>query len=157
MAIARALAQEATVILADEPVASLDPESAAAVLDTLHRVAKAGVAVVASLHQVHLAMSYADRIIALRDGPRRRRRAGREHRRAGRRADLREDRRAGGERAPVTESSMRADEEWDAGDLGCGELVLELKQRLDACSRIRSSGSSRSIPARRPTCPRGAG
>ena len=68
VAIARALAQEARVILADEPVASLDPESAAAVLDTLHRVAKAGVAVVASLHQVHLAMSYADRIVALRDG-----------------------------------------------------------------------------------------
>ena len=34
----------------------------------LHRVAKAGVAVVASLHQVHLAMTYADRIVALRAG-----------------------------------------------------------------------------------------
>ncbi len=68
VAIARALAQEAKVILADEPVASLDPESAATVLDTLHRVAKAGVAVVASLHQVHLAMTYADRIVALRAG-----------------------------------------------------------------------------------------
>ena len=68
VAIARALAQEATVILADEPVASLDPESAAAVLDTLRVVARTGVAVVASLHQVHLAVSYADRIIALRGG-----------------------------------------------------------------------------------------
>ena len=68
VAIARALAQEARVILADEPVASLDPESAAAVPDTLHKVAKAGVAVVASLHQVHLATSYADRIVALRAG-----------------------------------------------------------------------------------------
>jgi phosphonate transport system ATP-binding protein len=68
VAIARALAQEAKVILADEPVASLDPESAASVLDTLRRVAKAGVAVVASLHQVHLAMTYADRIVALRAG-----------------------------------------------------------------------------------------
>jgi phosphonate transport system ATP-binding protein len=68
VAIARALAQEATVILADEPVASLDPESAAAVLDTLRVVARAGVAVVASLHQVHLATAYADRIIALRAG-----------------------------------------------------------------------------------------
>ena len=37
-------------------------------LDTLHRVAKSGVAVVASLHQVHLAMAYADRIVALRAG-----------------------------------------------------------------------------------------
>ena len=68
VAIARALAQEATVILADEPVASLDPESASVVLQTLHAVARTGVAVVASLHQVHLATSYADRIIALRAG-----------------------------------------------------------------------------------------
>jgi phosphonate transport system ATP-binding protein len=68
VAIARALAQEATVILADEPVASLDPESAAGVLDTLRAVARTGVAVVASLHQVHLARAYADRIIALRAG-----------------------------------------------------------------------------------------
>jgi phosphonate transport system ATP-binding protein len=68
VAIARALAQEAKVILADEPVASLDPESAASVLDTLRRVAKAGVAVAASLHQVHFAMTYADRIVALRAG-----------------------------------------------------------------------------------------
>jgi len=68
VAIARALAQEATVLLADEPVASLDPESATAVLDTLRVVARAGVAVVASLHQVHLATAYADRIIALRAG-----------------------------------------------------------------------------------------
>jgi len=68
VAIARALAQEATVVLADEPVASLDPESATAVLDTLRAVARAGVAVVASLHQVHLATAYADRIIALRAG-----------------------------------------------------------------------------------------
>jgi phosphonate transport system ATP-binding protein len=68
VAIARALAQEATLILADEPVASLDPESAAGVLDTLRAIARTGVAVVASLHQVHLAATYADRIIALRAG-----------------------------------------------------------------------------------------
>ncbi len=68
VAIARALAQEASVVLADEPVASLDPESAATVLDTLRAVARTGVTVVASLHQVHLAVSYADRIIALRAG-----------------------------------------------------------------------------------------
>ena len=68
VAIARALAQEATVILADEPVASLDPESASVVLETLNAVARTGVAVVASLHQVHLATSYADRIVALRAG-----------------------------------------------------------------------------------------
>jgi len=68
VAIARALAQEATVILADEPVASLDPESAATVLESLRSVAATGVAVVASLHQVHLARAYADRIVALRAG-----------------------------------------------------------------------------------------
>jgi phosphonate transport system ATP-binding protein len=68
VAIARALAQEASIILADEPVASLDPESAATVLDTLRAIARTGVAVVASLHQVQLALAYADRVIALRAG-----------------------------------------------------------------------------------------
>ncbi len=68
VAIARALAQRAKVILADEPVASLDPESAATVLESLRSAVAAGVAVVASLHQVHLARAYADRIVALRAG-----------------------------------------------------------------------------------------
>jgi phosphonate transport system ATP-binding protein len=68
VAIARALAQHAKVILADEPVASLDPESSATVLQSLRSAVSAGVAVVASLHQVHLAREYADRIVALRDG-----------------------------------------------------------------------------------------
>jgi ABC-type phosphate/phosphonate transport system ATPase subunit len=68
VAIARALAQHAKVILADEPVASLDPESSATVLESLRSAVSAGVAVVASLHQVHLARVYADRIVALRDG-----------------------------------------------------------------------------------------
>src|SRR2546426_472043 len=54
-ALARALAQDATVILADEPVASLDPESAATVLECLRAAVAAGVAVVASLHQVEFA------------------------------------------------------------------------------------------------------
>jgi phosphonate transport system ATP-binding protein len=68
VAIARALAQDARVILADEPVASLDPDAAATVLDCLRAATKAGVAVVASLHQVHLATAYADRVVAMRDG-----------------------------------------------------------------------------------------
>jgi len=68
VAIARALAQDARLILADEPVASLDPESSATVLASLRSAVTAGVAVIASLHQVHLAREYADRIIALRAG-----------------------------------------------------------------------------------------
>ena len=56
------------MILADEPVASLDPESSATVLESLRSAVSTGVAVVASLHQVHLARAYADRIVALRDG-----------------------------------------------------------------------------------------
>jgi phosphonate transport system ATP-binding protein len=68
VAIARALAQHAQVILADEPVASLDPESSATVLESLRSAVSTGVAVVASLHQVHLARAYADRIVAMRDG-----------------------------------------------------------------------------------------
>jgi phosphonate transport system ATP-binding protein len=51
--------------LGDEPVASLDPESAATVLETLRAVAAQGVAVIASLHQVQLAVT---RIVALRAG-----------------------------------------------------------------------------------------
>jgi phosphonate transport system ATP-binding protein len=54
--------------LADEPVASLDPESSATVLASLRSAVSAGVAVAASLHQVHLAREYADRIVALRGG-----------------------------------------------------------------------------------------
>jgi phosphonate transport system ATP-binding protein len=68
VAIARALAQKARLILADEPVASLDPEASATVLASLRSVVETGVAVVASLHQVHLARAYADRIVALRAG-----------------------------------------------------------------------------------------
>jgi phosphonate transport system ATP-binding protein len=68
VAIARALAQNAKIILADEPVASLDPETSATVLESLRSAVSTGVAVVASLHQVHLAREYADRIVALRGG-----------------------------------------------------------------------------------------
>ena len=49
-------------------MASLDPESAATVLESLRSAVSTGVAVVASLHQVHLARAYADRIVALRGG-----------------------------------------------------------------------------------------
>ncbi|MDZ5645560.1 phosphonate ABC transporter ATP-binding protein [Nitrospirillum sp. BR 11828] len=69
VAIARALAQRPRLILADEPVASLDPATAAGVLDLLRGIARAdGVGVVCSLHQVDLARAAADRIIGLADG-----------------------------------------------------------------------------------------
>jgi phosphonate transport system ATP-binding protein len=69
VAIARVLAQEGRVLLADEPVASLDPESARHVLATLRGVAREqGIAVLCSLHQVALAREFADRLIGLRAG-----------------------------------------------------------------------------------------
>jgi len=69
VAIARVLAQQGGVLLADEPVASLDPESAARVMDTLRDIAhRHGIAVLCSLHQVDFARSHADRLIGLRAG-----------------------------------------------------------------------------------------
>lgn len=68
VAIARALLQGARLILADEPVASLDPVTARSVLDSLDRTRKLGVTVVCSLHDLALAQKYATRIIALKSG-----------------------------------------------------------------------------------------
>jgi phosphonate transport system ATP-binding protein len=67
--LARALAQEPRIILADEPVASLDPASARHALSLIHAVCKAqGIAAVVSLHQVDLARAFADRIVGVREG-----------------------------------------------------------------------------------------
>ena len=69
VAIARVLAQQSSIILADEPVASLDPASAAGVLGILRSIAvERQIAVLCSLHQVQLATRFADRILGLRDG-----------------------------------------------------------------------------------------
>ena len=68
-AIARAMVQGARVILADEPIASLDPESSRRVMDILARVNQEdGCTVVVSLHQVNVAMKYCPRIVALHQG-----------------------------------------------------------------------------------------
>ncbi len=68
-AIARALVQGAEVILADEPIASLDPVSARAVMDTLARINREDrVTVVVTLHQVEYARQYCQRTVALRHG-----------------------------------------------------------------------------------------
>ncbi len=69
VAIARALTQEPLVLLADEPVASLDPELASGVMDDLHRVAKdEGVPTLVNIHDVEVARAYADRIIGIARG-----------------------------------------------------------------------------------------
>ncbi|HYZ32687.1 MAG TPA: phosphonate ABC transporter ATP-binding protein [Crenalkalicoccus sp.] len=68
-AIARALMQRAGIILADEPIASLDPESATRVMEILAELNRRdGITVVVSLHQVEVAFRYCRRIVALRQG-----------------------------------------------------------------------------------------
>jgi phosphonate transport system ATP-binding protein len=69
VAIARALAQHPRVLLADEPVASLDPEAAEEIMRLLRRLAvEENLAVLCVLHQVELAYKYADRLVGIRDG-----------------------------------------------------------------------------------------
>lgn len=69
VAIARALAQRPRAVLADEPVASLDPEAAEEIMRLLRGLAsKDGLPVVCVLHQPELARRYADRILGLRQG-----------------------------------------------------------------------------------------
>jgi phosphonate transport system ATP-binding protein len=68
-AIARALVQKAKIILADEPVASLDPVSARKVMDILRELNRVdGLTVVVTLHQVDYALRYSDRVVALKAG-----------------------------------------------------------------------------------------
>jgi len=68
-AIARVLVQGARLLLADEPVASLDPESTRRVMDQLAALNReAGMTLVISLHHVELARRYCERVIALREG-----------------------------------------------------------------------------------------
>ncbi|MNI16330.1 Glutamine transport ATP-binding protein GlnQ [compost metagenome] len=69
VSIARVLAQEAKVILADEPVASLDPLTTVQVMDDLKRInQELGITTVVNLHYIDLARKYATRIIGLRAG-----------------------------------------------------------------------------------------
>ena len=69
VAIARTLMQRPQLVLADEPVASLDPENSSAVMDLLVRVcAEEGLTVVCTLHQVDLALGWAHRLVGLRHG-----------------------------------------------------------------------------------------
>jgi phosphonate transport system ATP-binding protein len=67
--IARALAQRPKLILADEPVASLDPQTSRKVLQYLHDASRdLGITVLCNLHQVDYAREFADRIVGLAQG-----------------------------------------------------------------------------------------
>jgi phosphonate transport system ATP-binding protein len=69
VAIARALMQDPKVILADEPIASLDPMNAQIVMDTLRRIHdEDGRTVIANLHTLDTARRYCDRVIGMRAG-----------------------------------------------------------------------------------------
>jgi phosphonate transport system ATP-binding protein len=69
VAIARTLMQQPAIILADEPVASLDPRLSRVVLDILKRVCREdGITALVSLHTLELTREYADRVVGLRRG-----------------------------------------------------------------------------------------
>ncbi|HEY0330313.1 MAG TPA: ABC transporter ATP-binding protein [Rhodopseudomonas sp.] len=68
VALARALATEAPVLLADEPIASLDPYYQLSVMALLRKQADAGALVIVVTHDLGLAARFADRVLMLRDG-----------------------------------------------------------------------------------------
>lgn len=69
VALARSLAQKPSVILADEPVASLDPITTLQVMDDFRRINKEfKITIIANMHHVDLAMKYATRIVGIKDG-----------------------------------------------------------------------------------------
>lgn len=69
VAIARALMQDPSILLADEPVASLDPATSHSVMQYLKKInEEMGVTVICNLHFLSLVRTYASRVIALKDG-----------------------------------------------------------------------------------------
>lgn len=68
VAIARALATEASVLIADEPTASLDERHQLIVMNLLQRIARQGTAVLAIIHDLALAMRFADRVVLMNEG-----------------------------------------------------------------------------------------
>ena len=69
VAIAKALVQNPRIMLADEPIASLDPANATRVMDGLRQINREdGLTVLVNLHTLDTARAYCDRIVAMRDG-----------------------------------------------------------------------------------------
>ena len=69
VAICRAMMQAPKMILADEPIASLDPLNARLVMEALHSINRdEGITVICNLHTLDTARRYCDRVIGLRDG-----------------------------------------------------------------------------------------
>ena len=69
VALARTLAQNPSIILADEPVAALDPVTAKVVMDDFRNINRnMGITVIINIHHVELALEYCDRVIGVRSG-----------------------------------------------------------------------------------------
>ena len=69
VAICRALVQEPDIILADEPIASLDPRNTKVVMDALLRINREfGITVICNLHSLDLARTYCDRLVGMAQG-----------------------------------------------------------------------------------------
>ena len=69
VALARTLTQDPQIILADEPVAALDPVTARQVMQDFVRInQEMGISILLNIHHVELALEYADRIIGIRSG-----------------------------------------------------------------------------------------
>lgn len=67
--IVRALMQEPSLLLCDEPIASLDPNSSKVIMDLIRDLTREwNISCIVNLHQVHVAIEYATRIIGIRDG-----------------------------------------------------------------------------------------
>lgn len=68
VAICRALMQEPKILLADEPVASLDPKNTTRIMEALQKVSSEGIAVMVNLHSIELVKQYCTRVIGLEKG-----------------------------------------------------------------------------------------
>jgi phosphonate transport system ATP-binding protein len=69
VAICRALVQEPDLILADEPIASLDPRNTKVVMDALARINREfGITIICNLHSLDLARGYCDRLVGMAQG-----------------------------------------------------------------------------------------